>query len=273
MGILDSIFGTQSSVQSMRQDTLTPEQSSALSALMARLGGGGGDGVTPYGGELTTQTSKLQNLSLAAMEQQAMNLVNPASESNQAAKAYQDVIGASPQDIQDYFQKSVETPLLRDFQTKVLPSITARFRGTAGFGSDRMMQERLATNDLTTNLAGALSSASLQALRDQQANKLSAASGLAGIPGQRANVASTLLTGGAVPQATEAANKAALYNEFVRQQGSKQTNIQNILAALGIRSFENVNVVKPGQPGLIQGLAGGVGQGLGMYAAKAMMAP
>lgn len=328
------ITGSPASANTASRNLMTPEQDATLSQLLAKLNAGGN--ITPYTGQLNapknnvqtgalqgmegvmsnldrnTQAyqgqlspgnNNLQNVSLTALEQMALGNASNNAANQSSIKALTDFTNAGPVDINDYFNSSVQDPMLRDFQNKVLPQLTQRFSGQAGFGSDRMRQEQLVTNDMMNILANSRTNMAFNAQNQANTNKMQAAIALPGVTSagindmlnmqqggnrqnaidqtmldnqykdflrqlsgntQNANILTALQSGGNIGQAADQQPLTAQYQEFIRQQNGGQNNINNILQALNIRPFENITTVQGQQSGLLQGLLAGLAQPGGM---------
>ena len=248
------IFGSKGEAKTTEAGLLSPEQQAKLKELLAQLQVGGSSSPA-YSGQLTADPNAVQGASLAALEQSAMNAVTPGGTGDVSSKALTEVMNAGPKDI----QASVVDPTMQDFIQKILPAISGRFSGMSGFGSDKMLQEGIAAG----NVATTVSAARADALDAQQNRKMQAAGLLPQVQGGWLQNILNMQTGGGVAQATAQAPLTNTYQEFLRQQQAKQQNLDNILAALGLKSKENITTVTPGTTGLVQGVAGGIGQGIG----------
>ena len=237
--------------------TMTPEQIAKLNELLASLqvGGSAGDA---YNKPLVADQNTLQGASLSALEQLALNAVNPNGQNDVASNALKDIINAGPTDV----NASVVDPTMQDFIQRVLPAISGRFSGMSGFGSDKMLQEGIASG----NVATAIAKARADALQQQQANKMQAASLLPSTQGGAIQNLLALQGAGGVAQATAQQPLTANYEEFKRQQAMKQQNLDNILQALGLKSTENITTVNPGTPSFLSSAAPGIGQAAATWA-------
>ncbi len=256
-GLSDFIFGSSPSATTTNAPLMTPQQQAALSQVISQLVSGPTtptQAFTPYGGQFTAPLTSGQNLSLSALEQQSMNAVDA---NRTASDAVDKLIkgGGSPVDIQDYFTKSVETPMLFDFQNKILPMLQSSFAGSSAFGSDKLKQQELLTNDLTRNLTSSRADLAYRSSTDA-ANRLLTAAGLA--PQIGASTVSTLtqnLGAQAVPQQTQQAQLTAQYQDFLRGQTAGQSQVAQLMQALGLQAFQPQTVVTPGSTGLAGGVA------------------
>lgn len=241
----DVLTGTPSSAQTSSRSLLTPEQEAMLQALLKQLNPAGNP--VPVAPQNSAQTA-----SLAALEQASMNQVTPGGQNDISSKALTDIMNAGPSDV----NASVVNPTMQDFIQKVLPAISGRFSGMSGFGSDRMLQEALATGNATTSIAKARA----DALDTMQGRKIQAALGLPQVQGGfLQNILNTQAGGNAA--------QTAIAAEFDRQQKAKQANLDTILQALGIKGKENITTVLPGTPGLLSGGGGGaIGGAIGKIA-------
>lgn len=266
MSASDFLFGSGTKTRVNPYPTVTPEQAAAYSELLSSLSGGGG-GATPYPGALGVDLSNLEKTSLSGLEQYAMDLVSGGAgqtldKSNQALG---DILSSGPADIEDYFSKVVQEPLLRNFEEDVLPRIGRRFAPNDFYSSDRVRSEDLARRELGTSLATSRADVAFKARQDAIQNKLAALGLAPGIAGARGALLGQTLEAGKVPREAALTNQALSYDEFIRQQQEKQDKIKALIAALGIPQFENIGVSKGGSTGILSGLASGVGSFLGSY--------
>lgn len=245
---------TPSSASNMPSQT--PEQQAALQQLLQLLTGRS-NATTPYGGQLSAGMTGGQNASLAALEQQSMN----AAEGFGNARATLDsAMNDTGTNTSEYFRTAVEDPAIKSFQERILPSITGRFAGNAAFGSDRIAAEGKAAGDLTSSLAGARSKMAFDSQEAAKTRRLTAAGMVPGVNKTFSDMLTQLFTAQSVPQSIQQTALDKQYQEFQRQQAGGQTNINQILAALGLQPLNTV--VTPGQPGFLTGMAPGFGQAL-----------
>lgn len=271
----DEIFGSESEVESKQQPTLSPEQLRLLQQLLGQSGANPdlaslSQGTQPFGGKMAPDLSRLENTSLAALEQMALQAASPGGDPS--ISGARETLGRHMEEdtfdeaaFDEYFGEAVAAPMLDMFKRDVLPEMTRRFSGSAAFGSDRMTAERGATQDFMKTLTGERAG---QAFKTSQAGKdrsLQAAGMVPGVVGAQGNQLMQLMQAGAVPREVEGTKLSMDYQEFLRQQESKRKAYDRALALLGIQPHENTNIVKPGQPGLLQGVAGGVGAGVGKW--------
>lgn len=269
MGIFDSLFGSDPQATTSTTPTLLPQQQDALTeAINAILGKGNltaSGAYTKYGGSYTAPTSNLENLSLSALEQRTINEATGGPGSTRANQMELDKIiksGGSPVDINDYFTKTVEEPTLKSFSDKILPALQSTFSGSAAFGSDKLRQQQLLTNDLTKNLSSARAGVAYQSQNDAL-NRVMQALGLStGASSAATGNLTASLGAGSVPRSVVQNDLTAQYQEFLRGQGAGTNDIQQLLALLGVKPFTSSTVVTPGSQGLVGGLAGAVTQGL-----------
>lgn len=277
--IADSIFGKDPEVQNQQLPTLTPAQRALLDNLIAGSRSNPdiaavNRGTQPYKGQLAPDLSGLEKTSLAALEQLAMNAASPGGDSTlQAARGAVERAATGDEafnmeEFDRFFGESVAAPMLDMFKREVLPELTRRFSGNAAFGSDRREQELLATQDLGKTLTSERAGAAFKTKEAAKDRALTAAGIAPSLTGAQTQQLLSLLAGGGVEREAEGAKLSAAYNEFLRQEESKTKAFDRALATLGIRPFENVTTVDPGQPGLLQSLAPGVGMGLGSQLGK-----
>lgn len=100
-----------------------------------------------------------------------------------AKQSYKDFLQPyDPQQYQDVFQKSVVDPTMQTYNQQIVPGIQQRFVD-ANAGSSSALNQALgqSANDLGTMLGGQY----LDFFKQQQANQLSALSGIGGLAGQQ----------------------------------------------------------------------------------------
>lgn len=245
------------------QSSATPEQQAALKALLARLQGG--NGVTPFGGSFEGATPGMEH-SLAALEEWSKQMMANRAGMQGSANSF---LGAQPEntDIEDVFKNSIQNPLEKEFNDVTSPGISKKFGGSSIFGSDAREADTKARSNLMSTLVGAKSKLKFDTMesaknRALQKNALGVDLTKAGIgaDSEIGKLLGAIFGGQGVIHDTNMGANDRTYAEFVRQQGQGQTNISNILAALGLNP--NNTVVTPGTPGLVTSAAPGIGQGV-----------
>ena len=232
---------------------LDPQQQQLLNQLISQIS----KPVEGYTGALTAPINPLQQSSLAAMEQAAMNAASPTSGTATSTDALKGILNAQPQDLTSYFKQAFVDPAMQTFNQDIMPALEGKFKGLAGYGSDFATAAGRAASDTMTGIGASEADAIQKALQAQTQNKIGAATALSGVTGADTTNLLNLQAGGGVAQATEQAPLLAAYNEFQRKQAAGQANIQDILKALGVQT--QTPVVVPGTAGFLQGAAGGVG--------------
>ncbi len=251
------------SLQRLLDETLTPFLGSEdLSGVLG----------PEFEGQLAPGAGEIERLSLSALEQQAMNLANPEGDIAQtisgAQTAFQDLLSTGPQDIDDFFTKTVQDPLLQNFERDILPSIGRNFGGTSFFGSERQEADSRAREDLLTTLTRTRASTAFGA-RENDLNRILGALGITGqVASAGSQTASGILGGGIQGRQLQGEKLRAEYADFVRRTGERDKRIEQILASLGLGTNENIvtpQIFEQGQEGLIGEViaaTGRVGQGV-----------
>lgn len=229
MGILDSILGSESSVEFRKEDLKTETQKKELDDLIKLLSGEikGAD----VSGTLTPEEQQRQDL--------LTQLVGGAGGDIEALR---EATRFDQAGIDELFQTTIRDPLVRDVRENIIPDIGARF-GSQFFSSERIGQEGRAIDELVRNLSG-------------ERSKL--------VQGERQRQLQAL---GLLPAATAGAAGLAKGGDVASQKLSEQDRkrkelMQLLLGGTGQNVFENIGVVKPGQTGVLSGFLGGIGQGL-----------
>lgn len=264
--------GTKPKVVQQQQPTpsLDPAQQGVESVIAGILQQGPDKAVVPYTGSYAAPLSSLENTSLAALENMAMQYSAPgtapagsgAATTGAANTALQGILQGGPQDFQKYFKSAVFDPALRDFQEKTLPAISSQFGRSAGgaYGSDRMKAVDFATRDFTTALEQARAGLGFQTAQQDVTNKLNAANMSGGVSSAPITNLVQLLSSGGVPRSVEQTQLGGEYTEFQRQQNQFSQAIAQALGFLGTPTiFQPNTVVTGGQEGLLGPTVGGAG--------------
>lgn len=250
------IFGKEGKQTTQQLSTLTPEQKALLDKLLGELSKGSatGPGET-YGKPMVADLSDIENLSLEALEQRILN--QGQNSTSAASAALKDIIAkrGAPVDATDFYSKNIRDPLMQDFREQILPDITRRFSGSAAFGSDRMRAEDVATRNLVTTLERGLSDVQYKSSNDAMARLMQAIGLAPGVEAGGTNELLALMSGAGLPRAVEQMKLAADYDEWVRAQNKGDQRVNQILAALGVKGFENVVTQTAGRKGLLEGVA------------------
>lgn len=296
-----SLFGSAPKASFSTQPTILPQQQNLLTMLEQLLTTGTPPpGVTPYGGTFAAPLNSLQTTSLAGLEQIAAGGTAPGQPApitktpqqtdaiNQSFNTLNEALGyTAPQiDSTAAFQQGVVDPLTENFNTNVLPSLDARYAGSAGgaYSSGRQEANAGAADDFTDSLSQAGSTfayntstanqqAELQA-NQQRLAALGLAPAITGLPTaldagiQSANDASagnwiqrllSTLGGGSVPYNVAQTELSGQYGEFQRQQESIQQFLRDFIAAATGTTQTTIGVGSAGSSGLLGGLTSAVG--------------
>jgi len=238
------IFGNDPKAWVQSLPTMSPEQQATLNRLLKEfnvgdtLEGGG----QPFGGQLTAGVSDLEGLSLEALEQKILQRATGEGAGAEAETALTKMLqtGGAPVNFEDFFQKAIRDPAVQDFTEMILPEITRRFGSSGAFGSDRVAAEQQATQRLNKELVGARSGLAYQTQSDAQERILKAIGLTPGVETADTENLLKLMAGGALPREIEQARLTAEYGEFQRQQDEKARRLNQVLAALGLKTTENI---------------------------------
>jgi len=243
MALSDILFGTKPKATITGKTTLTEEQQKLFEETVFPFLD------EPIAGQPLSST---EQLSLAALEEQAIQAVSGDTAGTQAQGALGDIFSRGPTDISEFFESNIRDPLLKDFNEIILPGIGKRFAGQF-FSGERAEGERSAVDDLLRTLTSERSKIAL-AGREQDTDAILRAAGLA--PGADAGVLSNLM---------------GLFEGGGLGRNIDRQRLHDILAALGIQTTENIGIGTGGSSGLLGGLLGGVGTGVGMAGGAALL--
>jgi hypothetical protein len=266
--------GSGGSVSTAENKTaLTPEQQSALQQLLGQLTGRT-NATTGYGGPLSASPNTGQNKSLAALEELAMKQAGGGPGTTDEARGTLSKFmheSDDPEATNERFRHEVQDPAMQSFQKELLPMITSRFKGNAAYGSDRTMAESNALGTLGTGLAASRSKMAFDTSEAAKSRALQAAGMVPGMDASMADILFKIFGAQSGMQGVEQAGLDRNYAEFLRRQKGEETNINQILAALGLNTVNTV--VTPGQPGAFTAAAGGFGNAAGQYLGKWLTTP
>jgi hypothetical protein len=259
---------------------LTPEQMALLRQLTSGMASNPDLANTisgrqqEYTGRFAPETSRLENLSLAALEQQAMNAVGGGTEDPMMTEARGQVGRAMSPDVDmegfnTMFRGGVQDPMLRAFREEVLPDITSRFSGTTAYGSDRRVAEERAVGRLGDSLSSSRADMLFKTSEGAKDRSLRAAEltprFTTDVTNSRTSQLMSMLAAGGVPRQAEDTRLTREYAEFVRRQGERGKSVEMALALLGLSPMENISTVTPGSPGLLTSAAQGAGAAFGRF--------
>ena len=288
-----SLFGSAPKATFSTQPTILPQQQDLLNMLTELFKTGGQPaGVVPYTGTYSAPLQPIQNTSLAALEQQAINATAPqdiqktpqqTAALDQSFNTLNEALNyqAPTIDSTAAFQQGVVAPLTENFTSNVLPALDARYAGSAGgaYGSGRQQSNLQAAQEFDTTLsqqgskfaydtAAANQAAELQA-NQQRLAALGVAPTIAGAPSALdatiggANLGlqggfiqnlMNILNAGSVPYNQAQTQVAGEYGEFTRQQQQAQQLINAILAAAGMPTIQTSGVGSAGSSGILPSL-------------------
>ena len=236
-GIKDVFLGSGPEIISPREvqqaPLWTPEQTKLFNEqLVPYLSGG-------------ATVNPLQQTSLQGLEQYAMDLVGGGGTAALSNKALGDILNTDPAALDNYFNTAVADPLTRYFNERIVPIINREYARSGFFGTDRERALGQTTEDLVTQIA-------------QQRAKFAYDTRQ-----QQIEAAGTAAT-------TRNQGLQALAQIMQSSTQPEDRYIQLLLAALGLKPFENIafqDVVSQGTSGILGPLI----QAGGMIGAAALM--
>lgn len=124
MGGITEMFTGSGEEQVTKQDTLTPGQGGLLEKLTGLLSGQIGQGVDPYGGQMTAGASPIQQQMFGGME----NLMGGG--------VLEQILGKfDPTLATGAWEKGVKDPMMEMFTSEILPKILEPFAGSGSMKS------------------------------------------------------------------------------------------------------------------------------------------
>lgn len=189
--------------------------------------------VGSYPGQLGVSLSPLQQAMLASLMGAGQGSAAPAAQAGGAQTAALDtltnVAGSSPNDFQPYFKSNVEQPATQTFNETTLPGIVSALGGNLGGPRSTAAVQGVAKagQDFNNTLMASRDNLALQALQQNQANKLQAAQMTPAVAASPLTTLLETLQAGAVPTTLAQSNQAAQYTDYSNQ-------IANMLKVLGL---------------------------------------
>lgn len=250
-GLVGSIFGSKPKTSITQHSTLAPEQQELLSFLSPQLQGRFEN--VPSTGQFTNA----EQLSLDALEQMVTGFATGGGNqqvqdaSDTATSFLESIIGQGPRDIDDYFTKTVQEPLLEDFDD-ILQGTRNRFQSSGNlFSGERREAEARSREDLFDVLGRERTRVAFDERARDINTGMQAAGALPGIAGAGAQFDLAQLAG-----LSQLATGLGGTERGVAQAQLDEENrrVREILGALGIPAVENVGVSTPGQEGVIPGI-------------------
>ena len=255
MGLFDSIgsllFG---GTEEKSKSTLNKNQKNVMKSLEKILKGNQaeldkiGANIPQFGGEL----SDLTQMSLAGLEQQALNRADGGTpEEQQAIAKLMEIINSDAQAFEELYER-FQTEAVKDVEENVLPMIDRKFANRF-FSSERGEAEARSREDLTDTLLNKRAELSFGTEQQRVQNALAAIGLLPEMQGAGINELMALTQAGMIPSDFE-------LQKFQTNTGLFNTRLQQMLAMLGTPMKENVFIQNEGLvPGIAKGFATGVG--------------
>lgn len=261
-----TVFGSPPSVDITSRSLLTSGQRDALSQVLRetmRPGTTDISTIPKFGGDLDIDPSLLEGISLQGLEDRANLLAAGGAETiNASRQALLEQLTQGPQQFEEFFDKTIREPLVKQFNEEIFPSLTASFSKNF-FGSGQRQATARREEDLTEALATEFARLGFESRESNLERKLRASELVnqgAGSPtGELVNLF------GAGQQATGLAerNIDRQFQNYLAQLQQRNEQVSQIISAIGIPALENIVINDPGSEGLLGGFLGGFGQGLG----------
>lgn len=228
--LADQELSEDPELETRKLPTKTKKQRDALAQLIDELGGG------------TVDAEGISDRELSTVEDILGRVSDRRDVTSSGADRLEELLG-SREEFDEFFRTNIEQPTTEHFKEEIIPGIGARFGGAGFFSSERRDAEQGAMEELAQELTAGRSRAAIEA------------------PIQATRAIGPLL------QAEEGLDSLALdtsgFQRRVKEK-QRQRDIENVLASLGIDTFENIAAVKPGRDsGILGGFASGVGSALG----------
>lgn len=275
MGTKETLLGSGGSAGG--GSVLTSEQRGLLKNLVAFLQQRGpsepGPEFFPSSGRLVPDLTQTQQLSLAGLENLASGQTDPQGSplEQSSSSALTDILGRGPTDaaFEPFAAATIDSPILR----ALTDAQTIADRGAAGSGTVFGSSREDTSADLSERAFQEIARGRGNLALGVDANRIGAATAAAGqrtpedIVGDLiANISRTIQVGDA-PRQVEQERTAFELQEFLRRfVDAPNTNMAQILAALGIQANFPRGSIAPSEGlvgGLVGGLSGGIGGGIG----------
>lgn len=245
---------------------LDPTQTGVENVLAEILKQGPGAAATPFGGQFTAPMTGFEGKSLAALEASALPQAQAkAGGTDAGSMAIKDLLSSGPQDFNKMFQATVADPLMQQFSQQTAPALQASLGRSAGGygGTDRDRLVDMASNNLVSTLGRERERFAFDTEQARRNQVIAGAQTLGGLQSGGINDLLNVMTGASLPRTIEQGGLDRGYAEFARQQAAEQARLNAMLNFLGIQTNQVDTLVGQAQPGFLQGMAPGIGQGLG----------
>lgn len=261
----DAVFGSEPEAETSQHPTMTPSQSALLEKLLKQFSKQAGKAakLDEYKGPFAEPLSNLQKLSLSAIENLSKEMGSTATYQAADQALLNQLQTGGKQDITETFEKSVVNPYTKNFMDTILPSVYGNFGGTGAYGSDKLKMQNLALRDLNDSILSEGSKLSFTAGNEANKNILQALGLTENVLNIPMNAAVTGLNAGSVIQNTGQKAIDNKLNYIQNRNQLKQGQLQAMLAALGLRPFENITTVSGGSSGIMGNVISAAGTAAG----------
>ena len=276
MGFLSDMFGGGSTTSKpIRMDAFSPEQMKMFQGLMGQAQQNWGSAATPFPRQSYVSTTPTEQ---QYFDYASGKLKTPASTALLNALQGKPAYDINEQATEDYYQKSIKDPSVREFRETTAPLLNEQFSGPSFWSSGRAKAIGDATEDLTNNLSSARSNLYY---KDELARRDAL---------EKAAERSGLLSERAVAMEGDRFKEAGLYSRQIEQERLASDlarwlsgesidgqhvdvynpNTQLMLSLLGVSPYTYATQTTTKGPGFLNQLASGVGQGIGQYGGQAL---
>lgn len=265
MGLGSALFGSGGKSKTIQYPTIDLKQNKVEDLLYDFLRkSGNASAQKMYTGQLASGPSRLEQLSLAGLENEARQLKKDGGDktTQAASEALMQILNSGPTDISSFITNSIENPLTEIFQ-KNRAGVAGRFADNF-FGSQRDTADAKNFEDFSNALSNSVADAALKAREFDIQSKIDAAGIAPQIAQSDSQIFKTLLEAGAVPREIQDAKLKGQYQKYQDWQNRRGQFAELMLKFIGTPTRENITTTKGATKGLLGGLAEGVGQGVGM---------
>jgi len=238
-GVGDFLFGESPSVEtSAATSKQTPEQQALMKKLLSYYTDFAGESVEGYTGDRVAQ------LESAGVEGELAGTLGTLNR-------FESGEFTTPKYLEDYYQKSIEEPLMKRWKEEIMPTIGGEFETRGLFmGSGRREAEIDSAEALMDTMGKGRADLYSQMEESGRAQQLQATT-------LKGNTLSDILGISAAQRGIEQQGFDVGYTDWLRTQPGTRPQDQILMQLLGLETMnEPTTVVDPGHSGLLQELAG-----------------
>lgn len=224
------------------------EQQQQLEELIRKLSGAA---PRTFEGDVNVGLTELSELSLAGLENRALELSDPNFESELSRKETETLLKlldfeGQQQGVNEFFDVNIRNPALESFREDVLPSIGRDFGGADFFGSERKSTDQRAQEELIDSLIRSRSEINFRSAEASKNRAIQALGISSGRETARTQEKLGIFGAGMEESALAERNISRQFEQFLAEAGLEDAQIKQLLQSLALPQIENIVSVPQG---------------------------